>query len=283
MKASKYTFRRFFAGILIHIELLVVLLVVLYPLVWIIGSSFNPVNSINRGSMFPQNPTLDNYRRLFTRFQFARWYGHTLYVAVLTSICTMVIHSFTAFVFARLKFKGRKTGLLTVMILQMFPGFMGIIAIYILAMNFGLLNNLNMLVLVYVAGGIPGNIWLIRGFMLNIPKSLDEAALIDGASKVQLFFKIILPLSVPIVSFIGITSFMAPWMDYMLPSYLISKADSQTIAPALYNMVAGSYTQIDFTAFAAGCVLVAVPITIVFMVFQKFLLEGIVAGANKGE
>jgi arabinogalactan oligomer/maltooligosaccharide transport system permease protein len=187
----------------------------------------------------------------------------------------------TAFVFARFRFRGRKLGLLFVMILQLFPSFMGLTALYMVALNFGILNNLMMLVIIYVAGGIPQNIWLVRGFMLNIPHSLDEAAFIDGASKVQLFFNVILPLSLPIITFISVTSFMGPWMDYMLPRYLINQNEKRTLAIGLFDMISG--TNSDVTAFCAGSVLVAIPITCLYMVFQKFLLEGLMAGANKGE
>ena len=138
-----------------------------------------------------------------------------------------------------------------------------------------------MLVIVYVAGGIPANIWLVRGYMLNIPRSMDEAASIDGVSKLQLFFKIILPLSTPIMFFIAVTSFMGPWMDYMLPRYLINMNEKRTLAIGLFDLITG--TNADFAAFCAGAVLVAIPITILYMAFQRFLLEGLMAGANKGE
>jgi arabinogalactan oligomer/maltooligosaccharide transport system permease protein len=282
MKAPKaYQVKRAVTGILIHLELIVVAVIVLYPLLWVIGSSINPVNGINRGTMIPENPTLENYIRLFQKTKFAAWYLNTLYVAVLTTIFSMILHTMTAFCFARFKFRGRKMGLLLVMILQMFPSFLGLTALYMVALNFGMLNNLNMLVIIYVAGGIPGNIWLVRGYMLNIPRSIDEAAFIDGASKLQLFLKIILPLSMPIVFFIAVTAFMGPWMDYMLPRYLINMNEKRTLAIGLFDLVTRSNN--DFTAFCAGCVLVAIPITIMYMIFQRFLLEGLTAGANKGE
>jgi arabinogalactan oligomer/maltooligosaccharide transport system permease protein len=273
--------KKILTGILVYLELIIVAALVLYPLLWVIGSSINPVNGITRGTIIPANPTIANYLRLFQKTKYASWYLNTLYVAVITTVFSVIIHTMTAFIFARFKFRGRKTGLLLIMILQMFPSFLGLTALYMVGLNFGMLNNLNMLVIIYVAGGIPGNIWLVRGYMLNIPQSLDEAAFIDGASKVQLFYKIILPLSMPIVSFIAINAFMGPWMDYMLPRYLINLNERRTLAVGLFDMI--SKPNADFTAFCAGCVMVAVPITILYMVFQKFLLEGLTAGANKGE
>ena len=279
MKA--YKVKRFISTVLIYIELIIVSLVVIYPLLWVIGSSLNETAGIARSNIFPEKISLENFKKLFTQFNYGKWYLNTLYVAVLTTLFSIVIHTMTAFVFARFQFRGRKMGLLSVMILQMFPSFMSLTALYMIALNFGMLNNLNMLVIVYVAGGIPANIWLVRGYMLNIPKSMDEAASIDGVTKLQLFYKIILPLSMPILFFIAVTSFMGPWMDYMLPRYLINVNEKRTLAIGLFDLING--TNADFSAFCAGAVLVAIPITILYMAFQRFLLEGLMAGANKGE
>ncbi|MDR0644052.1 MAG: sugar ABC transporter permease [Treponema sp.] len=279
MKA--YKVKSIISTVLIYFELIIVAIAVIYPLLWVVGSSLNPQNGIARSSMIPANATFDNYIRLFTQTKYGTWYLNTFYVAVVTTVFSLILHTMTAFVFARFPFKGRKAGLLSVMILQMFPSFLGLTALYMVALNFKMLNNLNMLVIIYVAGGIPGNIWLVRGYMLNIPKSMDEAASIDGLSKIQLFFKIILPLSMPIMFFIAVTSFMGPWMDYMLPRYLINQNEKRTLAIGLFDLISGQNS--DFTAFCAGAVLVAIPITALYMIFQRYLLEGLMAGANKGE
>ena len=279
MKA--YKVKRIASTVLIYLELIVVAIAIIYPLLWVVGSSLNESAGISRSSIFPEKISLANFKKLFTQFSYGKWYLNTLYVAVLTTIFSIVIHTMTAFVFSRFRFKGRKTGLLLVMILQMFPGFMCLTALYMIALNLGMLNNLNMLIIIYVAGGIPSNIWLVRGYMLNIPRSMDEAASIDGLTKLQLFYKIILPLSLPILFFIAVTSFMGPWMDYMLPRYLINMNEKRTLAIGLFDLISG--TNADFSAFCAGAVLVAIPITAMYMVFQRFLLEGLMAGANKGE
>jgi arabinogalactan oligomer/maltooligosaccharide transport system permease protein len=280
MKIKAYKIKKVLGTLFIYLDLIIVAVVVIYPLLWVIGTSLNSRAGVT-GSIIPANPTLDNYIRLFTKTKYGSWYLNTLIVAILTTIFSIVLHTMTAFVFARFRFRGRKMGLLFVMILQLFPSFMGLTALYMVALNFGMLNNLMMLVIIYVAGGIPQNIWLVRGYMLNIPRSLDEAAFIDGASKVQLFFNVILPLSLPIITFITVTSFMGPWMDYMLPRYLINQNEKRTLAIGLFDMISG--TNNDVTTFCAGSVLVAIPITCLYMVFQKFLLEGLMAGANKGE
>jgi arabinogalactan oligomer/maltooligosaccharide transport system permease protein len=279
MKA--YKIKRVAGAVLIYLELIIVAIVIIYPLLWVLGSALNESSGISRSGLIPEKISLVNFKKLFTEFNYGKWYLNTLYVAALTTVFSVIIHTMTAFVFARFSFRGRKMGLLAVMILQMFPSFMSLTALYMIALNFGMLNNLHMLVIVYVAGGIPPNIWLVRGYMLNIPKSMDEAASIDGVTKLQLFFKIILPLSLPIMFFIAVTSFMGPWMDYMLPRYLINMNEKRTLAIGLFDLING--TNADFPAFCAGAVLIAIPITIMYMVFQRFLLEGLMAGANKGE
>ena len=276
-----YKAKKILGAVLVYINLIVVAVIVIYPLLWVIGSSLNASAGIARSSIIPENISLDHYIKLFTELDYGTWYLNTLYVAILTMVFSIIIHTMTAFIFARFDFKGRKAGLLAIMILQMFPSFMSLMALYMIALSFGMLNNLHMLVIIYVAGGIPANIWLVRGYMLNIPRSMDEAAAIDGVTKLQLFFKIILPLSLPIMFFIAMTSFMGPWMDYMLPRYLINVSDKRTLAIGLFDLITGANA--DFAAFCAGAVLVAIPITIIYMGFQRFLLEGLMAGANKGE
>ncbi|MDR2521148.1 MAG: sugar ABC transporter permease [Spirochaetaceae bacterium] len=278
---NSYRIKKHVCTALIHVELLVVAALIVYPLLWVIGSSLNASPGIARAGIIPDKLTLQNYVNLFTKTNYGLWYLNTLYVAAITTVFSIVIHTMTAFVFSRFTFKGRKAGLLFVMILQMFPSFMGLTALYMVALNFGMLDNLNMLVIIYVAGGIPGNIWLVRGYMLNIPRSMDEAAAIDGVTKMQLFTKIILPLSSPIIFFIAVTSFMGPWMDYMLPRYLVNQNAKRTLAIGLFDLING--TNADFAAFCAGAVLIAVPVTALYMVFQKYLMQGLMAGANKGE
>jgi arabinogalactan oligomer/maltooligosaccharide transport system permease protein len=169
------------------------------------------------------------------------------------------------------------------MILQMFPSFLALTAIYVIFLTFGLLDNVYALVLLYVSGGIPFSCWLVRGYMLNIPKSLDEAAYIDGASKIQVFTKVIFPMSVPIISFIAFMSFIAPWMDYIMPRMMIRSSANFTLAMGLFSLADQGAATHDITAFTAGALIVGAPIAILYFVFQRYLLTGIAAGANKGE
>lgn len=267
----------------IYLELVCVAAIVIYPLLWLVGTSLNSLNSIARSSPIPDRPTLANYIRLIKETNFVRWFLNTGYVAVLTMLFSVLINTVSAFIFARFNFRGKKASLLTIMLLQIFPSFMAVTAYYMIALTFNMLNNLNMLVIIYVATSIPTNIWLVKGNLMNLPRSLDEAAYIDGATKLKVFSKIVLPLSTPIITFIALTAFMTPWMDYMIPRFLINKTNMMTIAPGLYEMVTPQTANYDFTAFCAGAVLISIPITGLYMFGQKYLIAGLAAGANKGE
>ncbi|HHW66226.1 sugar ABC transporter permease [Defluviitalea raffinosedens] len=278
--STKERIKDILAYIGIYTVLIVTAIAILYPVVWVIGASFNQGSSLASATAIPSHPTLNNYKRLFAETDYERWYLNTLAIAVVNMVVSVVLVGTMGYVFARLKFAGKKVGLLTILILQMFPSFMGMIAIYVLFLNFGLLNQPLALVLIYSAGQIPYNTWLIKGYLKNVSKSMDEAAMIDGASKLQIYTKIILPLMFPILTFVAITQFMAPWFDYILPSFLISSTHKKTLAIGLYDLI-NSQTNKNFTMFAAGAVLVAVPITILYLFLQRYLIEGLSAGANK--
>ena len=290
-KISIYSVRRVIASVLVYLLLIAGLIIVLYPVLWIIGSALSPVRG-SPGAVtqetfgfipIPKEFTFDNFRRLFDTHNFGTWYMNTLTIAVLNTIGTVLVHTFMGFVFARLKFRGRKTGLLTIMVLNMFPSFLAMTALYSIFLTFGWLDSIYPLVLLYIGGGIPGTMWLMRGYMLNIPKSLDEAAYIDGASKMQLFTKVIFPLSKPIIAFVAFNAFMGPWMDYILPRLMLRSNENHTLAIGLRSLAdpgAGSW---DITAFTAAAIIIAVPFGIIFFAFQKYFALGIAAGANKGE
>jgi arabinogalactan oligomer/maltooligosaccharide transport system permease protein len=201
-------------------------------------------------------------------------------IAVINMSFSVLVSSLTAYAFARFNFRGKKTGLMAMLVLQMFPTFLGMTALYVLYLNFGLLDNLWGLALVYIAGQIPFNTWLMKGYLQNIPKSLEEAAMIDGAGRLKVFRKIIIPMAFPMMTFIAVSTFMAPWMDYVLPRLLLSSDSKKTLAVGLYELI-NNNTNRNYTMFAAGAILVAVPITLLYVVLQKFLIQGITAGANK--
>ena len=153
-------------------------------------------------------------------------------------------------------------------------------AIYVLFLTFGLLNKPVALVIIYSAGAIPYNVWLVKGYLDGVSRSLDEAAYIDGCSKFRALFHVTLPLSMPIITYVTVTQFMTPWMDYILPNLLLSRNENRTLAVGLYAMI-NEQESTNFTMFAAGAVLVAVPISMIYIIFQKYIVQGVSAGANK--
>ncbi|MEW9109130.1 sugar ABC transporter permease [Cytobacillus gottheilii] len=260
-----------------------VVLIVIYPLLWVIGSSFNPGQSLSGSKMFPENPTLDHYRYLFDMEEsnYVKWYLNSLKISVMTMILTVITVSLTAYSFSRYRFVGRKNGLLTFLILQMIPNFAALIAIFVLATRTGLIDTHLGLILVYVGGQIPMNTWLMKGYLDTIPKELDESARMDGASHFRVFFQIIMPLAKPIVAVVALFSFIAPFGDFILARIILRTDEKFTMAVGLYEMVAKQFGN-EFTKFAAGSVLIAIPIAILFLFFQKYFVSGLTAGGTKG-
>lgn len=279
-KSPGHSFFNFLSTVLIYAMLVIMALIVLVPIVWIVGASFNPQSSLLSATAFPENPTISHYIELLQKTKFLNWYANTLKIAAINMALSVILTSMTAYVFSRFKFKGKKTGLLSILILQMFPSFMGMMATYNILWQLNLLNTHFGLILTYAAGQIPYNTWLVKGYLANIPRSLDEAARLDGASNFRIFGQIILPLIKPILIFVALSQFIAPWMDFIFPRMILSSPEKKTLAIGLYDMI-NANTNNNFTTFAAGAVLVAVPITILYVCLQKYLIQGVTAGANK--
>lgn len=279
--------------LLIQGQVALMAVIVIVPVIYIFGMAFSNITSDVPNEIWPSHgASFDSFIRLFKDTQFKIWYWNTLKIALINMFAGTIIITGAAYVFARFSFKGKKAGLLSLLVLQAFPSFMGLIAMYVLFWKFGLLGQPTALTILYIGGAIPGNLWLIKGFLDQIPRDLDESAMIDGASKLKIFFKIILPLSVPILTFVAVSMFMGPWMDYMLPGYLLNYMppgapagyDVQTqwtLAVGIFNFI-NDINSLDYSAFAAAALIVGMPIAVLYMVFQKYLIEGIMAGATKG-
>ena len=257
--------------------------IIIYPVLWIIGSSFNPGDSLSGSKMIPDNATLSHYKELFDleNSDYLLWYFNSIKISVMTMVLTVISVSFTAYAFSRYRFVGRKNGLMTFLILQMIPNFAALIAIYVLAMRTGLLDTHLGLVLLYVGGQIPMNTWLMKGYLDTIPRDLDESAKMDGAGHLRIFFQIVMPLAKPIIAVVALFSFVAPFGDFILAKILISSSEKYTLAVGLYSMV-GKQFGAEFTKFAAGSVLIAIPIALLFLLLQKYFVSGLTAGGTKG-
>lgn len=257
----------------------------LSPIAWLVIQSFRKEPGAFTRYILPKQWTFDNYTRLFTDthlFNFPRWFLNTLVVAIFTCILSTIIVLLTSYAFSRLRFKVRKPMMNVILILGMFPGFMSMIAVYHILKSVGLAQSLVSLVLVY-SGGAAMGYYIAKGFFDTIPKSIDEAALIDGATKNQVFWKITMPMSKPIVVYTILTSFIAPWVDFIFVSVIMKdNYQNYTVALGLFEMLSRENIQLYFTQFCAGAILIAIPITLLFIRMQKYYVGGVTAGGAKG-
>lgn len=267
----------------IYIILAVVAVAVFYPLLWAVSISFNTGTSLYSSTLIPSNPSFEHYKWLFAspESHYVTWYKNTLIVSACNSLFSVILTSVMAYVFSRFRFVGRKSGLYTFLLLQMFPVMMAMVAIYIFLNLIGLLDSLAGLILIYLGGQIPFNVWLVKGYLDTLPHELDDAAKIDGAGPLKTFYRILLPLSAPILAIVALNNFMMPIFDFVLPSIILHDPDNYTIAVGLYQFVADEYGN-NFTRFTAGAILIALPIALIYLVLQRFLISGLAAGGTKG-
>ena len=265
-----------------YLLLAAVSIIIIYPLVWTIGASLNPGSSLLNTSIIPENFSFLHYQELFNgNIDYAAWYWNSMKISVLTMVLTLISVSFTAYAFSRFRFRGRQNGLMLFLLLQMIPQFSALIAIFVLAQMLGLINSHLALVLVYVGGMIPMNTYLMKGYLDAIPKDLDESARMDGAGNFRIFIEIIMPLSKPIIAVVALFSFTGPLGDFILASTILRTPDQFTLPIGLYNLVAQKMGA-SYTTYAAGAVLIAVPVAILYLSLQKYFVSGLTAGGTKG-
>ena len=269
---------------LAYILLIAVCVIIIYPLLWTIGASFNPGNSLVSTSIIPKNPTNENYVKLFAgegNLFYKQWYLNSLKISVFTMLLSLISVSFTAYAFSRFRFKGRKNGLTLFMLLQMIPQFSALTAIFVLGQMLGLINSHWLLILIYVGGQIPMNSYLLKGYMDTIQMDLDESARIDGASRTRIFWQIIIPLSRPMLAVVAMNGFTGPLGDFALSSVILRNPESYTLPIGLYKLVSDKMGA-SYTTFAAGAILISIPIVIIFLSLQKHFVSSLTAGGTKG-
>ncbi|MDO4634513.1 MAG: sugar ABC transporter permease [Streptococcus sp.] len=267
----------------IYILLILLSVIWLFPIVWVVLSSFRGEGSAFVNYIFPKSWTFDNYTRLFTQntFPFGRWFINTLYVATVSCIISTFITVAMAYSLSRIKFKHRQSFLKIALVLNMFPSFMSMIAIYYILKAFNLDQTLLSLILVYSSGAAL-TFYIAKGFFDTIPYSLDKSAMLDGATKMDVFFKITLPLSKPIIVYTALIAFIGPWIDFIFAKVILGDATSKyTVAIGLFSMLQQDTINKWFLPFTAGSVIIAIPITLLFMVMQKYYVEGITGGSVK--
>ena len=270
----------------IYIILSIMSVLWVLPIVYLLYTSFRvtPDTGIIN-TLFPDDLKLGfgNFIRLFRDTMFAKWLGNTLLVAIVSCIMTTLFVLMVSYALSRLRFKLRKPIMNVLLVLGMFPGFMSMIAIYFILKAMGLTNSLFALILVY-SGGAALNYYICKGFFDTIPKSLEEAAILDGASQLRVFFAITVPMSKPIIIYTILTSFISPWCDFIFVNTIINDREKYTVALGLYKMINAEKSSFNenFTAFCAGACIVGGIITALFMSMQRYYVEGVTSGAVKG-
>ena len=261
----------------------------LFPLYLVILSSLKTSGSLQVGSFIPHEVSLDNFRFLFEspKTPYLLWFKNSIVIASTVALSSVFIGAASAYAFSRLKFKGKKLGIRLLLLVQMFPAVLAISAVYVImervytfAPNLGL-GSQGGLILVYLGGSMGVNIWLLKGFVDSIPAELDEAAKIDGASPVQTYWLIFLPLATPVLAVVCLLSFIGTFNEFILARLFLVEMEGRTIAGGLQQFIGGQYAS-NWGPFAAGSILASIPIVIIFLSLQRFIVNGLTAGSVKG-
>lgn len=276
--------KRRLGNTIVYVLLILMTLIWLFPFFGIVMESFKVNTKAMDGELFPEVWGLDNYIRLFTETDFLTWFKNTAIMGVATALFQTFFVLTMSYTLSRLRFKGRKFLMNAMLVLGMFPGFLTLILIYKVFSDLGLtLNKAPIgLIIVYCASSAMGY-YVSKGFFDTIPKSLDEAARVDGATRLQVLYKVILPMSKPIVIYTVLMGFMAPWGDFMTAKYLIHQnSEGMNVAVGMWGWLEKTMLNDHYTMFCAAGVVVAVPVVAVFMALQKYYVEGVTGGAVKG-
>ncbi|MUL40184.1 sugar ABC transporter permease [Streptomonospora sp. PA3] len=270
-----------------HLVMLVFLVFALFPILFVVSAALNPLGTLSSSTLVPRSAGLQNFLQLLGGTHFGRWYANSLLIAMANAAATVFLSALAAYVFSRFRFAGRRLGLYGLLVIQMFPQFLAIVAIYLMfstvsdywpAVGF---NTPWGLMLVYLGGALSINTWLMKGFFDTIPAALDESAQVDGATHAQAFFRIMLPLVTPVLAVVGLLVFIATVNEFLIASVFLRDPEAKTVAVGLYGMVADQ-RDANFGMFSAGTLLLAVPVLSVFWFLQRYIAEGLTSGAVKG-
>jgi len=277
-------------ALILRILLAIVMLIfALFPVLWIFSASINPTNSLVGQPLIPANPTLANYEKLFNNpiNPYPRWYVNSLFLATIVTILGTAITTLAAYAFSRFNFRSRRPLLQAVLLIQVFPNFLNMVALFLILQQFGLyipalgLNTYGGLMLIYLGSTLGANTWLTKGYFDSIPRDLDEAATVDGATPWQTFSMILLPLVRPILVVVALLTFIGTYSEYVLARVMLTDKNMYTLAVGLNAMVSNTLAQ-NWGVFSAGALLAALPTILLFLFFQRYLVGGLTAGSVKG-
>jgi arabinogalactan oligomer/maltooligosaccharide transport system permease protein len=282
-----------------HLVGIVAVLAALFPVWFVVSAAFDRSDSVNGTSFWPTVFTLHNFRNIllnqvpdrtvqgYVDSAFARWYLNSIFISLLTAFFTVLLGSLTAYAFSRFRFRGRRTGMLFLLLIQMFPQLLLVVAIYLIVLNVGGvfpvigLNTFTGLIVVYMGGALGVNAWLLKGFFDTIPKELDESARVDGATPAQIFWGVVLPLALPVLVVVGLISFVSTLNEFAIASAILQTKSHLSLPVGMRGFIDQQYGQ-RWGPFAAGVVMAAVPAAILFSSLQKWLVSGLTQGAVKG-
>jgi arabinogalactan oligomer/maltooligosaccharide transport system permease protein len=259
----------------------------LLPIVFVLSAAVNPRGTLSSTDLVPAGASADNFSRLLADTPFPRWFLNSLLIAGLSAAAAVFVGALAAYAFSRMRFRGRRVGLLSLLLIQMFPQFLAIVTIFLMfstitdlwpAIGF---NTPWGLMLLYLGGALGVNTWLMKGFLDTLPRELDESATMDGATHAQVFFRIILPLTAPILAVTGLLAFIGTVNEFLIANVFLTDSDAKTLAVGMYGLIAGERNS-NFGVFCAGTLLTAVPTVLVFQLLQRYIVSGLTSGAVKG-
>ncbi|MBM0237486.1 sugar ABC transporter permease [Micromonospora sp. ATA32] len=259
----------------------------LFPILFVLSAALNPLGTLSSTELLPTGASFENFTNLFEKTAFAHWFVNSLLIAGTAAIVSIFLSSLAAYAFSRMRFAGRRFGLLTLLLIQMFPQFLAIVAIFLIFTTVTDLwpsigfNTPWGLFLLYMGGALGVNTWLMKGFFDTLPRELDESATMDGATHAQVFFRIMLPLVAPILAVTALLSFIGTINEFMIANVFLTNTNSKTLAVGMFGLVAGERNN-NFGMFAAGTLLTAIPTVLVFQLLQRYIVSGLTAGAVKG-
>lgn len=259
----------------------------LFPIVFVLSAAVNPRGTLSSTDLVPSGASAENFSRLLADTPFPRWFLNSLLIAGLSAAAAVFVGALAAYAFSRMRFRGRRVGLLSLLLIQMFPQFLAIVTIFLMfstitdlwpAIGF---NTPWGLMLLYLGGALGVNTWLMKGFLDTLPRELDESATMDGATHAQVFFRIILPLTAPILAVTGLLAFIGTVNEFLIANVFLTDSEAKTLAVGMYGLIAGERNS-NFGVFCAGTLLTAVPTVLVFQLLQRYIVSGLTSGAVKG-
>jgi len=268
--------------IVIYAVLIVITGVTVYPILQIFGISLRPANQLYSTSLriIPENATFHSYSAVLFEKDFFTWLRNSIIVALAVSVLGVSFASTSGYAFSRFRFRGKKLGLITILITQMFPATMLLLPLYVIMKKFGLVDTLAGIIVAYTATALPFCIWTMKGYYDTIPVELEEAAVIDGTTRVGAFLRVTLPLSAPALTITGLFSFMAGWSEFMVARVLINRQELYTLPLGLESL--SSTFQTEWANYAAGSIIVCIPVVVLFLLLSRFLISGLTLGGVKG-